>query len=299
MISQVRRVVVTGSEGLIGGAAIRALQAHGIDASGVDLATGTDVAGDGIGDVLSAAAPDVVVHAAAHPGGASLHQSVDNVRVNALGSMRIFDWCAQSRVPVIFLSSSIVYGSQEVEPIPETAHLQPGTVYGVAKAACEGWLRVLGEGRNLEWTVLRLFATYGGGHKRSSVQGIVNVMLTQLEQGNRVEVRGSLGRRRDLVYVDDVAAAIVAAVVTPGARGQILNIGTGQAVTIGQMITRLASALGRNPDELELIELPGTVGDPPTNVADITRARTVLGYRPAWSLDAGLEALARQRTAAV
>ena len=291
------RVAVTGSEGLIGAAVCGALVARGITVDGLDLSRGVDVADAAVRRALDAAKPDVVVHAAAHPGGASLSEPTEDVRVNALGSMRVFEWCTAARVPVVYLSSSIVYGEQVIEPIPESAVLRPGTVYAVAKVACEQWLRILGEGRGLQWTVLRLFATFGGGHRPSAVQGIVNVMLTQLLAGDRVVVRGSLDRRRDLVYVDDVAAAIVAAALRPEARGQIINVGSGEAISIRALIDQLCAALGRAPGRVTVEEAAGTIGDPLTNVADISRARAVLGFEPQWTLEAGLRAFVQDRLA--
>ena len=252
---------------------------------------GADVAEPGLWARLDAFAPDAVVHAAAHPGGKSLAEPSEDVRTNALGSMRVFEWCARETRPVVYLSSSIVYGDQPPGPIGETARVSPGTVYGVAKLACEGWLRVLGEGRGLPWTVLRLFATYGAGHKPSLQQGIVNIMLTQMLRGDRVVVRGSLERRRDLVYVDDAAGAIVAAIDRDAARGHVINVGTGVEVTIGGMIASLARALGRDPAAMTIVEEPGTVGDPPGNLADISRMRNLLGYDPRFTLDAGLDAM--------
>jgi UDP-glucose 4-epimerase len=299
-----RRVAVTGAAGLIASAVVRQLAARGDEVLALDLGghdqlvpgtsiplTAVDVAEPQLWQSLDEFAPDAVVHAAAHPGGKSLAEPSDDVRTNALGSMRVFEWCARERRPVVYLSSSIVYGDQPPGPIAETAPVSPGTVYGVAKLACEGWLRVLGEGRGLRWTVLRLFATYGAGHKPSLQQGIVNIMLTQLLRGDRVVVRGSLERRRDLVYVDDAAGAIVAAIDSDAARGHVINVGTGVEVTIGGMITSLARALGRDPGALTIVEEPGTVGDPLSNLADISRMRTVLEYEPRFTLDAGLGAM--------
>lgn len=103
--------------------------------------------------------------------------------------MRVFDWCARAKKPVIYLSSSAVNRDQTTGPIKESAELKPGTIYAACKVACESFLRILEEGYGLQWTVLRLFPTYGAGHKPGTHQGIVNIMLIQLLAGNRVVVR--------------------------------------------------------------------------------------------------------------
>jgi UDP-glucose 4-epimerase len=293
--STIRKVAITGSAGLIGGAVARMLRDRDIEAVGVDLADGVDVADARVAEVLDAARPDAVVHAAAHPGGKSLAEPVDDVRVNALGSMRVFDWCARAKVPVLYTSSSSVYGDQPPAPIRETAPLRPGTVYAVAKVACENWLDILGRGYGLEWTVLRLFATYGAGHKPNTFQGILNVMLTQLLAGNRVVVKGSLDRQRDLIYVDDAARAIVEAITRPDARGQVFNIGSGETVTVREIIETICRVMGRDLRDIELVEETGTVGDPFSNVGDCSRARETFGFRTQFSLEDGVSALLGQR----
>lgn len=298
------RVAVTGAAGLIGSAVVRLLANLGVEVIAFDapgasgIVPGTEVPLLGIDlldhrmvDILNAERPQVIVHAAAHPGGKSLREPVENVRVNTLGSMQLFDWCARVGSRVLYLSSSVVYGDKTSGKISETAELAPGTVYGVAKQACEQWLKVLGQGSGLNWTVLRLFATYGAGHRPSLDQGIVNIMLTQLLVGNRVVIRGSLQRLRDLIYVDDVASAIVCTLSCHHANHNVLNIGTGVGVTIGDMVYLLADALMRNRGEIEIIEEAGTVGDPFSNIADVTQMREILGFEPRYSLTSGLKAL--------
>ena len=126
-------------------------------------------------EILESIQLQAVVHAAAHPGGKSLREPIEDVRVNALGSMQIFHWCGKASSHVVFLSSSNVYGEQTENKTPETAALKPGTIYGACKVACEQWLRIFGQGLGLSWTVLRPFATYGPGYRPSLDQGIVNV----------------------------------------------------------------------------------------------------------------------------
>lgn len=288
------RVAVTGAAGLIGGAVSRKLSGLGVEVIPIDLPD-VDVAEPRVADVLDAARPQAVLHAAAHPGGKSLAEPIDDVRVNALGSMRVFEWCARANVPVIYTSSSAVYGDQPAGGIREDAPVKPGTVYAGAKIACEHWLNILGHGYGLPWTVLRLFATYGAGHKPNTFQGILNVMLTQLLSGDRVVVKGSLERERDLLYVDDAAAAIVKAFERDAARGQIINVGTGIGVTIRQIIEAICHELGRPLSGVSIVEEAGTVGDSRNSVADISRARLVLGFEPAFMLADGLRTLLRER----
>ena len=306
------RIAVTGAAGLIGSAVVRHLNKLNIEVlafdtlDAPDLVPGSctpiervDLVDNRMIEILEARRPQTVVHAAAHPGGKSLQEPVENVRVNVLGSMKVFDWCARSGSHVIYLSSSVIYGDQAQGQISETASLMPGTIYGVATVACEQCLQILERGSVLSWTILRPFATYGSGYRPSLEQGIVNILLTQLLNGNQVVVKGSLMRRRDLVYVDDVANAIARVIFCPAAKGKKINIGSGYAVTIEEMISLLCDALKRPRSAIEIIEEAGTIGDPVSNVADITQMQKVLDFKTKYRPEIGLQILVDERLASM
>lgn len=300
---------MTGAAGLIGGAVTRLLLARGHYVVACDdHSIGTwrdadarltwedlDVASAHAVERLSQHTVDVVVHCAAHPGGRSNAEPTADVRVNGLGSMQVFEWCARNGIPVVYLSSSAVYGEQPVGLISETAVPSPGTIYAVCKVACENFLRVLGAEYGLEWTVLRLFATYGPGHRPSTAQGIVNVLLTQLLAGDHVVVRGSLARVRDLIYVDDAAEAIVTCLGEPRVRGRVLNVGSGVGTTVGQVLDGLCEALGRDRSTLEIEEEPGTAGDPLYSVADVRAFSEATSFAAGVRVEEGLARLVASR----
>jgi UDP-glucose 4-epimerase len=304
-----QRIAVTGAAGLIGSNIVKKLVAQKIRVVAVDNFTigewreendliawvKADVTAPSVAEAFDEHRPDAVIHCAAHPGGKSLKEPVLDVSVNALGSMRVFDWCARNSAAVVYLSSSAVYGEQPKGPILETAPVAPGTIYAACKIACENYLRILGDGYGLPWTVLRVFATYGAGHKPSAFQGILNIMLTQLIAGNKVIVKGALSRERDMVYAEDTAQATVRAALTEKARGKIINVGTGRAVTVREMIGHLGKALGKDMSKVEIVEEAGTVGDPRYSVADTTRARDILDFSAEYTIQQGIEKLIHVR----
>jgi len=305
-------VLVTGAAGGIGWAVMQLLWERGIRVVACDdFTTGVprkeqpgvtwenlDVADPELPNRLSAYPIDAAVHCAARLADRSMQEPSADVRTNCFGSMQVFEWCARAKVErVLFLSSSAVYGEQPPEPIKETALVHPGTIYCVSKLACEGFLKVLEAGYGLRWTVLRLFPTYGGGHKPSKTQGILNVMLTQLLAGNEIIVKGSLERVRDLVYVEDTARAIVDALCAPSTQGGLFNVGTGRGHTVREMIHMLAESLHKRPEDLQLREMDGTPGDPLYNVPDISKICAAIGFMPKFTLREGIERIVAQRLA--
>lgn len=305
-------VLVTGAAGGIGWAVTQLLCERGFHVVACDdFTTGVqrkeqpgitwehlDVADADLPKRLSAYSIHAVVHCAARLADRSMQEPSADVRTNCFGSMQIFEWCARAKVErILFLSSSAVYGEQPPEPIKETAPVHPGTIYCVSKLACEGFLKVLEAGYGLRWTVLRLFPTYGGGHKPSKTQGILNVMLTQLLSGNEIIVKGSLERVRDLVFVEDTARAIADALCSAQTQGRVFNVGTGKGYTVREMIYLLAGEIQRRPEDLDIREMSGTPGDPLYNVADIAAIHAAIGFSARFDLRAGIERIVAQRLA--
>ena len=302
-------VLVTGAAGLIGSKVIKLLlDKDQNDIIALDnMSIGRNVFQDkkltwiNI-DITSSEFPDVlnkfpithVIHCAAHPGSKSVKEPVLDVHVNAYGSMKLFKYCSERAIHVIYLSSSAVYGEQPNDLIKETANLKPGTIYGVCKIANEMNLKILSDAYSLNWTVLRLFATYGSGHNPSTSQGIVNIMLTQLFKGDEVLVKGSLDRIKDMIYVDDVVNTIIHFINLETAYGKIINVGTGVGVSIQELIKKICAHLEKDFNKITIIEDDSTTGESMYNVADITLLKE-FGVTPSISVDEGLKLFINSR----
>jgi UDP-glucose 4-epimerase len=190
---------------------------------------------------------------------------------------------------VVFTSSATVYGSQPRQPVGENNWPSPTVPYAVSKLAAELYLFALGELNGIETIVLRIFNAYGPGQRIPPAHAPVVASFTKnvLSRAS-VVVHGDGSQTRDFVYVDDVVEALVAAATAAGVGGSIINIGSGEETSINGLIATLGQVTRRQPD---VIYNPQESGGIARLVADLTRARQLLGYQPRVPLMEGLQRL--------
>ena len=157
------------------------------------------------------------------------------------------------------------------------------TFRGAVKGASTLLALELGIETGIEVAVLRPFAVYGPGEQRPR---FVPTVVTAALRGEPIRVTDGWAGR-DYVYVGDVVEACLAAATVPAAVGEVVNLGSGRLTTNRELVERLAAVSG--------LELDVRVGgheprpwDTGTWVADVTRAREALAWRPTTDLDAGL-----------
>jgi|TARA_B110000259_G_scaffold92341_1_gene107041 UDP-glucose 4-epimerase len=248
-----------------------------------------DIASNKIFEFIAKIKPNCIVHLAAHPGGLSNRFPIENVKINALGSIYIFEWCKQNNCQLIFTSSSAVYGSTSSKSIDEKFALNPGTIYAANKIANENWIYILSNIKKFPWTILRLFPCYGYGHKQNTYQGIVNVLLTQILNSKKIIIKGSLKRERDLTYCKDVASSIIESIKSDKANGKIINIGTGISITVEEILNSIILVFGYEKNNYDFIEENGLLGDPLYSISNNSFAKEIINFRPRYDFMGGLE----------
>lgn len=251
---------------------------------------------DANGVARALAGADIVVHAAAATAGAGANVAdplalvVDNQVMNA----RVFAAAHRSGVKhVVWFSCSIMYASS-ARAQRETDHDPSVPLHPAYRGA--GATKVYFE-RMAEWyaglgttkfTVLRHSNVYGPFDKfdlgRSHFFGAtITKVLTA--RGGTIELWGAGTEGRDLIHIDDLAAAVRAAIARqPGPFG-LYNIGAGEAIPVGDVAERIVKASGR---ELRVICDPSKPSIPVTIALDCGRAREELGWRPDVTLEDGI-----------
>jgi UDP-glucuronate 4-epimerase len=232
---------------------------------------------------------DAVVHLAAQAG---VRYSIENpfpyVQTNVAGQVAVFEQAARlGRIPVVFASSSSVYGANEKIPFAEADRVDhPVSVYAATKRAGELLAHAYGETRGIASTGLRFFTVYGRYGRPDMAPWLFTDAILR---GEPIQVFNSGAMERDFTHVSDIAAGVVAAadriLARPEATEAIYNLGNNDPVRLLDFIAAIERATGRTA-KLEM--RPKPAGDVVRTFADISLAARDLGFRPAVPLDEGI-----------
>ncbi|MBC7248961.1 MAG: NAD-dependent epimerase/dehydratase family protein [Anaerolineae bacterium] len=210
--------------------------------------------------------------------------------VNVGGTVSVMEAMRDAGIRrVVFTSSGAIYGEQGQQPVSEDLSPNPGSPYAVSKLAAEYYVRTIGALWGIETVVLRIFNAYGPGQLiPPSHPPVIPHFVKQALSGGSLVVFGDGQQTRDFVYVDDVVDALVAAGTAKNVDRAIINIGSGQEVSINQVVEKVARVTGKRLTPLYNSTASGGVS---RLVADIGLARQLLGFRPKVDLDQGLSLL--------
>jgi UDP-glucose 4-epimerase len=196
----------------------------------------------------------------------------DCVAVNAIAPLEMARAAAAAGVErFVYVSSGNVYRPQS-RPVREDDPVDPvgrAPYYLGSKALGDVWLRAYD---GLSTAVLRPSAIYGPGMGR----GVLRTFVERLLRGEPVRVANGGTHRADFVWVDDVVAALTAALSSPATGA--FNVGSGEATSTFDLAYAIARAAGAN-DDLVQVETGGE-GAPPFAALDVSRARAELDYAP-------------------
>ncbi|MFF7635151.1 SDR family NAD(P)-dependent oxidoreductase [Kitasatospora sp. NPDC008050] len=303
-----RTVLVTGAEGFIGstlvdllverGARVRALVHYKPYAergylaryladpdSPVELFAG-DVRD--AGRVLDAVEGcETVFHLAALIGIPYSYQAPEAyVQTNVVGTQNIAAACLRHGARLVHTSTSEVYGSAITVPISEQHPLQPQSPYSASKIGADMAALSYWHAFELPVSVVRPFNTYG---PRQSARAVIPTVLAQLHSGAREVRLGSLTPTRDFTYATDTAEGFLAVARADRTLGEVINLGTGSEVSIGDLAKELITASGR---DAEIVVDPTRLRPGGSEVerllSDNTKARRLADWQPRVDLAEGL-----------
>jgi dTDP-L-rhamnose 4-epimerase len=172
-------------------------------------------------------------------------------------------------------------------PTDEVSPPSPSSVYGVTKLSQEALVLAAAPALGVSGVALRYQNVYGPGQAlRNPYTGILSIFSNLLRAGEPINVFEDGLESRDFVFIDDVVAATNAALTSPDAAGRALNVGSGRATTVLEVVDALADALGVTADRR--VSGDYRLGDIRHNVADLALAREALGYEPSVAFAEGI-----------
>ena len=297
------KTLVTGGGGFIGSNVVRALLERGDDVRVLDnFSTGSrrNLAGLDVevveGELRSyervhnaVRGTEIVFHLGALGSvPRSVQDPLTSSAVNVEGTLNVQLAARDEGVRrVVFASSSSIYGNQSELPLREAMAPDPISPYGVAKLAaeryCVSFSRVYD---SFESVVLRYFNVFGPRQDPTSqYAAVVPLFITAIAAGEPVTIFDDGEQSRDFTYVDNVVAANLLAADAAGANGRIFNISGGTPTSVNELAVTIGRLLGK---PVERRYLPARPGDLRNSWADVSEAKSLLGFEPQVELEEGL-----------
>jgi nucleoside-diphosphate-sugar epimerase len=296
--------LVTGGAGFIGSHLVEELVRRGETVRVVDsLVTGKRANLAGVKDVEliegdlaspeiareAVARADYVLHQAAIPSvPRSVNDPVTSHHANITATLNVLVAARDAGVKrLVYAGSSSAYGNAAELPKREDMPTRPLSPYALQKLVGEEYGRLFTELYAFDTVTIRYFNVFGPRQDPSSpYSGVISLFIRALVEGRAPVIYGDGEQTRDFTYVANVVEGALSACHAPAARGQVINVATGRRISLNHLFQSLRTIVGA--DDIEPVYADTRPGDVRDSLADLTRAKTLLGYEPIVDLEEGL-----------
>ena len=205
---------------------------------------------------------------------------------NVDGTLNVLEAARRCRVPrVVYASSSSVYGDRPDLPKREDQSPAPVSPYAASKAAGEQYAAIWTRLYGVETVGLRYFNVFGPRQDpKSEYAAVIPRFILWGLSRRPLEIHGDGTQSRDFTYIDNVVEANILAAKAPAVPGEVFNVGCGRRVSLLEIVAKLEAIVGRR---LERRHTPSRAGDVPHTLADVSKAKRLLGYVPLVDFDEG------------
>lgn len=294
------RVLITGSSGQIGTNVGLALLARGDEVLGLDRRKNTwtseipttlvDLCQVRPGELPAPGRFDVVLHLGAHAKVFELVERPKRAMENMVITFNVLEYCRKTETPIIFGSSREVYGdiTRHVTEEAEADFVVAESPYSASKIAAEAYIYSYAECYALPCLVFRFSNVYGRYDcDLERMERVIPLFIRKIAADEPITVFGP-EKVLDFTYVDDCASGVlkgIDALVSRRITRETINLAFGQGSTLIDLVNLISLALGRKP---RLTLEPARAGEVTRYVADLTKARQLLGYKPTTPLTGGV-----------
>jgi UDP-glucose 4-epimerase len=308
-----KRVIITGGNGFIGGHLVKKLLeskqcslALIANRSSIDREMGESMPlrfstadirdKETISNIFRDERADVCIHLAAKISVAdSIRKPDETMDINANGTLNVLEACHKSGVNnFVFASSAAVYGDVKELPITENQKLRPLSPYGSSKMLAEQFIATYQKQNKIKNTIsLRIFNVYGEGQANEA--DVITRFAKRLSSGQPPAIYGDGMQTRDFISVDDVVDAFLLSIRTmenaenkEATIHSVFNVGTGTPTSINQLAHKMIAIFGLN---LQPIYEDGEEGESGIlhSYADMTKAKEILHFVPKKGIETGLK----------
>jgi nucleoside-diphosphate-sugar epimerase len=242
---------------------------------------------DTLNSLIQKIKPEIIFNLAAYGVDYRQQDLQQTINTNIIGSVNLFEaFLRNNGQRFIHTGSCFEYG-QKNKPISEYDYLDPTSVYGATKASSVHLLSSMAKsmqyGKLITLRPFGVFGEYEGLHR------FVPQAIDKLK--NKHSMKMTLGEQiRDYVYIDDlIDAYILASTVPITNKIEIINIGSGEGITMKQLALMISKKLGASDELLQFGVLPYRPNEMMYLVANINKAKSLLGWEPKTSIGKGLE----------
>jgi UDP-glucose 4-epimerase len=228
------------------------------------------------------------------------YDPADYIRVNVLGTINVLEYCRLNRIPRIIYTCSHrntqgMWEAKAGTPISESdgrsiKFTGDYAMFSISESAAADIVEHYAQTHGIDGIVFRLPPVYGyGPHTEIFKDGKplktgFQIFIENAEEGRPIELWGDAENGRDIVYVKDVAAAVVAALKTPGLRG-LFNIASGRRLSLREQAETIIRVFSRSGRKSEIRYRPEKTNLIESYVYDVAKAERAFGWRPRYSFE--------------
>ena len=231
---------------------------------------------------------DYVLHQAAIPSvPRSVKDPIESNRANIDSTLNVLVAARDAGVKrVVYAASSSAYGNSPTLPKHEEMPTSPLSPYALQKLVGEQYMQMFTALYGIETVSIRYFNVFGPRQDPSSpYSGVISQFAKTLLEGKPPTIYGDGKQTRDFTYIANVVDGVLRAVTAPAAAGQVINVATGSRISLNELFATMRDLVGA---KVSVVYGPPRAGDVTDSLADISRARAILGYEPTVSFQEGL-----------